>query len=268
MTSFLAHSIRISRAERTSWALNDSLVPAYMVTLVAEADATLMEEVRIREREAGRTTPSFTAFVIRAAAATLQMHPQANRAILGPPLFRKLVQFDSTDISVAVEKELSFLPGQAYAAPIRAPLRKSLAELTLELRGLAGCSEESDTSYRLFMRILRRVPRPLASWLIRFPHWSPSAWLRYRGSAAWVNSPARDGADLVLSTWPWPITFSFGMVRPRPVVREGKVEARLVMPLLMAFDRRIMGGGPASRVLATFRELIEKPDLTPPWPAC
>jgi hypothetical protein len=64
-----------------------------------------------------------------------------------------------------------------------------------------------------------------------------------------------------MTTWPWPITFSFGKVKVRPWIVNEKVEARKTMPLVMVFDRRIMGGGPAGRIFEKFKEILEKPDL-------
>jgi len=260
MLKTLFQTVPITRAERTTWSMNEELVPAHKVNMAAEVDATAMHRIREEAKVRGETAPSYTAFVIRAAARTMSKNPTANRAILGPPLLTRLVQFNCTDISVAVEKSLPALPGQAFASPIRNPLERSLSDVTLELRELSKATAQDHPGFRLYMRILKFVPRPFSTWMIGFPRWSPSAWIRYRGCAAWVNSPARDGADLVFATWPWPISFSFGLVRERAVVVNGEVRARLTMPILLAFDRRIMGGGPGSRLLADFKSFLENPE--------
>jgi hypothetical protein len=137
-----------------------------------------------------------------------------------------------------------------------------LAQITQELQELATCDETNNDRYKLFMRILNRVPRPFSLWLINAAYWFPELWAEHRGCACWVNAPSKAGADLVMTTWPWPITFSFGVVRKRPVVINDKVEARLTMPLVMVFDRRIMGGGPAGRIFAQFKEILAKADRT------
>lgn len=36
-----------------------------------------------------------------------------------------------------------------------------------------------------------------------------------------------------------------------------KLEVRLTMPIVMVFDRRIMGGGPAARIFAQFKTILE-----------
>lgn len=228
-----------------------------MVTLTSEVDATPMEEIREKAKVQGHVAPSFTAFVIRAVALTLRANPIANRAILGPPFFKKLYQFENTNISVAVEKGLKALPGQPFTVPLLHPETKSLEEITIELRDLAHCEEKDNLQYRTYMKILRYVPRPLSNWLITLPLWSPSFWVQYRGCAAWVNSPAKAGVDFLVTTWPWPISFSFGLVKKRAIVVGDRVEARMTMPVIMNFDRRIMGGGPASRVFADFKKNLE-----------
>ena len=250
------------RAEANAWAMNGELRPAHMVTLVAEADATAMESLRERARTRGAVAPSYTALVVKAAALTMRRNPQANRAIIGPPLFRRLWQFRRCDICVAVEKGLPSLPGQPYVSPIRDPDTKSPEAITGELHELAACDEATHPGYRLYMRILRHVPRPISTFLVRLPTLVPRLWVEHRGCAAWVNAPSKAGADLVMTTWPWPISFSFGVVRKRPVVvDDDRVEARLTMPLVMIFDRRIMGGGPGSRLLAQFRQILEHADV-------
>lgn len=250
-----------TRAEATCWEMNKAMDTTNMVTLVSEADAASMQRLRDRLSAACGTPPSYTALVIKAAALTMQRNPQANRAILGLPFLHRLYQFRNVDISVAIEKELPGLPGQAFAAPVCDTVHKSLDQITRELRALAECDEHSNPGYRTWMRILRYVPRPLSLWLINLPYAFPSLWVRYRGCAAWVNAPSRSGADLVMTTWPWPISFSFGIVKKRPVVIDDQVQARATMPLVMVFDRRIMGGGPAGRIFAQFKAILENAEV-------
>src|SRR5690242_405652 len=93
-----------TRAESNSWAHTATLRPANMVTMVAEADASGMHRLRERARDEGLDPiPSYTAIVIKAAARIMAANPAANRAILGLPFFKRLYQFHTTDISVAVE---------------------------------------------------------------------------------------------------------------------------------------------------------------------
>lgn len=245
--------------------MNDIMVPQNMVTMVSEIDAAGLHRLREKARAAGLPPPSYTAIIIKAVSRVLEKNPQANRAILGPPFFRSLYQFDGTNINVAVEKDLPHLPGMAYAPTIHNVTTKSLREITSELQTLARSTEDNDPGFRDFMRILRRVPSPISNWLINIPYWFPSFWSKYRGCAAWVNAPSKAGADLVMTTWPWPLTFSFGIVKLRPFLVEvtgetPRLEAGLTIPLVLSFDRRIMGGGPASRLFAEFQNILMRAD--------
>lgn len=246
------------RAEKTAWSLNGILVPANMVTMFGEIDASGIEEVRDGFRREGKRPPSYTAFVIKAAGQTMKRHPEANRAILGPPFWRRLVQFEAADIAVAIEKHLPYLPGNAFIAPLRSADSRSLDDLSEALRALPDVNEENSEEYRAYMRVLRYVPRPISTWLVHAPHWFPSLWVRYRGCACWVNAPSKAGVDAVTTTWPWPITFTFGVVKDRPLVVDSAVTARRTMPVGMVFDRRIMGGGPASRLFVDFTENLSR----------
>jgi hypothetical protein len=253
--------LNATTAEKSAWKMNDIMVPAYMVSMISEIDATAIEKLRAMARAQGDEPPTYTAIVTKAAAMMMKSHPEVNRAILGPPFFRSLYQFQTQDICVAVEKSLPFLPGLPFAEIIPAPMDQSLSNITKRLREAAACDETNNRQYRQFMRILRFVPRPFSLLLINLPYWISSLWPKYRGSAAWVNSPSKAGADFVLTTWPWPINFSFGIVKERPIVIAGKVEARKTIPLILVFDRRIMGGGPASRFFADYQALLAKADL-------
>ncbi len=85
-------------------------------------------------------------------------------------------------------------------------------------------------------------------------------WVEHRGGAAVVSSPGKYGVDAIAGTWPWPIGFSFGYVKDRPVAANGKTLVRPTMIVTMSFDRRLMGGAPAARFFATVCRLLENAD--------
>lgn len=252
--------LRATRAEKAVWAMNRAMVSEYLVTMASEVDATGLERLRARARATGREAPSFTAIVIKAVALLMREHPQANRAILGPPGFRSLFQLRGQDVCAAVEKSLPYLPGLAMPGMVRQAADQPLLGITHVLRSFAQRGESEWPELARFMRILRRVPRPLSNWLINLPYHWPSLWPKYRGCAAWVNAPSKAGADLVMTAWPWPLNFSFGVVKPRPFVVDSEVRAVPTIPLVLVFDRRIMGGGPASRLFARFQDIIANAD--------
>ena len=83
-------------------------------------------------------------------------------------------------------------------------------------------------------------------------------WQKYRGGSFVVTSPGKyGGADVIIPTWPWPLTFAFGSIKPRPVVEDGVVVPRNTMRLTLAVDRRLANGAPLARFAERVRVLLE-----------
>lgn len=249
-----------TRAEKTAWAMNNVLVPAHMVQMISEIDATALIKLRNQIRQDSQQAPSYTSIIIKAVGLVMKNNPSANRAILGLPFFKKLYQFDNIDIALAVEKKLPYLPGLAYAPTIKDAAEKSLESITSEVKFLKTCTPEQSPEYAQYLMILNKIPRPISNFLINLPYLIPSMWAKYRGCAAWVNAPTQAGVDIVTTSWPWPLTFSFGVIKQRPFAFQGKVDVRWTIPVAMSFDRRIMGGGPASRLFAEFQDILVNAD--------
>ena len=98
-------------------------------------------------------------------------------------------------------------------------------EVTEFLRALAASDVTTNQQWREFSTLVTRLPRRLSTLLIRLPYYFPSLWVKYRGGAVLVNSPTKYGIDAVLATHLYPMALSFGLVKPRPVVRGGQVVA-------------------------------------------
>lgn len=68
-----------------------------------------------------------------------------------------------------------------------------------------------------------------------------------------------DGVPVI--NYPEAAILGMGSLKPRPVVVDGEVVARLTMSLTCAFDHRIIDGAQAAAFLAELRGLIEAPEL-------
>jgi pyruvate/2-oxoglutarate dehydrogenase complex dihydrolipoamide acyltransferase (E2) component len=208
---------------------------------------------RIRDEFAARgmPKPTYTAFVAKAIAQSLEESPHANRIAIELPFWKRIVQLRGIHITVAVERDQPGIEQAVFAGTLYDANEKNLAQLTDELRALANATEETNPRWRLLKTIVERLPSRLARWVLSVPRLSPRLWIKHRGGSVMISSPAKYGVDIMVGAWPWPLGFSFGYVRPRPVVIGAAIEARPTMVVTMSFDRRIMGGAPAARLFST-----------------
>lgn len=213
--------------------------------------------VRLRQATSGK--PSYTALVVRAVALALRRHPEANRLIMPGWLGRRLIQLDAVDIAVAVERDTPGREQAACSAIIRNADAKAPVALTRELVALAGPSEPTWCAFR---SILSHLPPWLAVRVMSMPGWSPAMWVRHRGGAVLVSSPAKYGVDTMVGNWLWPIGISFGLVKERPWVEAGQLVVRPTMDLTMSFNRCIIAGAPAARLMATISSLLSNAEQT------
>lgn len=206
--------------------------------------------------------PSYTAMVARAVALTLKTHPYANRITLEVPFFKRIIQLDEINITVAVERDTPGFEQATYAGTIPRTNEWSLSALTEELRRLANVEGEHGERWELFRRVVMKFPTPLARFILRFPRLWPGLWMEHRGGAVMISSPAKYGVDMMVGNWPWPIGFSFGLVKERPVVVDGAVVVRPTMMLTMSFDRRLMAGAPAARFFNAVGNCLQEAETT------
>lgn len=234
--------------------------PGNTVTFVSEVDLTAVEAIRATAKE----RPSYTAFVMKALALAMREFPYANRRLCRRwwwPLSVRLQRFEHCDIAVNVERNVPGAESATFADVCRDVDRRTLADLTAWLRALATCDETNNLQWRAFSGVVRKAPSWLSRWLIRVPLFSPSLWVKYRGAAALVSSPAKYGVDTMLGSWPSPLGISFGLAKPRPVVCDGQVVARMTFALSLNFDRRVMAGAQAAKFFRRIVELLEAGEL-------
>ena len=213
-----------NRITSSFWTLNDEMHPRYKVTFVREIDASAMDRLRsTMERETG-VKPSYTALVVKASALVLSEYPYANRAILGFPFFKRLVQFNTIDTTVAIEQgcprgqklsfwQIRFMTASRSHLPIS---QRNLTVLSMQLL-------DTNERWRLFFTLLSKLPTCICKWIIRMPRYFPGLWVKHRGGVCFVNSPAKYGIDLVVGDMIFPFTVGFGWIKVRPLVVDGRL---------------------------------------------
>ena len=249
------------RTGRAIWGLNSQIKPEQYVTMVREIDASGMDRLRKQLAAEGHPKPSYTAIMTKAVACMLQQYPQLNRCVLGLPFFKRMVQLTSYDIAVAADLSEPDKEHVTHPILLRNVDQRSCVDLTAELQQHRSQKLTAHAEWQTFKKITSRLPLFLSKLVLRSPTYFPDVWLQTRGSACWVNSPAKAGVDLVFTTWPWPVTFSFGLVADRPIAIEGRVEVRRTVPLVLVFDRRILGGGPAAQIFQQYCQLLWHADI-------
>lgn len=237
------------------------------VGMIAELDMTACQRVRAEWGGPAETKPSYNAFVIKAVALAQREHSYANRIILESPFYRRMVQLVNVDTTVAVERDRPGMEQGVYAATIRNTDALGLGEIAQSLADISKDLDENADRWKTVLALVEKTPPSLARMLMRLPLWFPGMWVRHRGGGVIVSSPAKYGVDMMVGHWPWPIGFSFGLVKDRPVAVDGAVVVRPTMFFTMSFDRRLMSGAPAARFFRTICDHLTEPtSLTRPSP--
>lgn len=217
------------------------------VAMLSELDMTSPQALRASVSQQAGIKPSYTAIVAKAISIALREHPYANRMAVERLFWKRILQLHEVHMTVAVERDRPGIEQAVFAGTIRDTDKLDVADITRELQGLAESTEETNERWRLLKRMVETLPPFLARRLISIPRWFPDQWIRHRGGAVMISSPAKYGVDMMVANWPWPIGYSFGLVKDRVIAVEGSPLVRPTMVLTMSFDRRLMGGAPAAR---------------------
>ena len=236
--------------------LDDEIRTKSAIRFFREINLSAIEDVRRQYQARQEPKPSYTAFVTKAIARALREYPEANRRVFWGLLGRRLIEFSGIHISIAVERETrSAGPETIYDAD-----RLSIDEIHERPVTIAKKEATEEERWAVFEKWVRRLPRFVTRFIISYlPRMFPGIWLAWRGGATLITSPAKYGVDMISGFWHWPITFSFGYVKPRPMAVDGRVEIHTSTILGMVWDRRVMVGAPFARFFNRVAGLLENP---------
>lgn len=188
------------------------------VTQFDDADFTRLNELRKKhaaayEAKGGKLT--LTPLVLKAVAATLKKHPIFNSSL--DEVANEIVLKDYVHLGIAVDTE------QGLIVPvIREVDKKTVLELTKELEVLAQKARDRKVS---------------------------SDELK-GGTFTISNQGAIGGAHFTpIVNKPEVAILGLGRGAMKPVVRDGKIEARMMTPLGLSYDHRVIDGGSAARFM-------------------
>jgi pyruvate dehydrogenase E2 component (dihydrolipoamide acetyltransferase) len=199
------------------------------VTQHDQADVTELETMRRRQqkREGGENADlTLTVFLVKAAAMVLRAHPRFNASLDHGT--GELVVKRYYNIGVAVDTD------QGLMVPVvRGVEGKGIRDLAAELARLVARAREGKAT----IEDLRG------------------------GSFTVTNTGALGGTGATpIINYPEVAILGVGRARQTPVVRDGQIVPRLVLPLSLAFDHRVIDGMAAARFSTDLVGLLEAPE--------
>jgi len=212
--------VRRRTAEQMSLAW--SLIPH--VTQHDQADITDLDAFR-RQQDGSGPKPTITAFALKAAAIALKQYPQFNASL--DTATSQLILKHYYHIGVAVDTDRGLL-----VPVVRDVHQKSVAELAQELGDIAE----------------RARQKKLAA-------------DEMRGGTFTISNQGGIGGTAFSPIVNWPEVAIMGLSRSRlqPVFRDGQVVPRLILPLCVSYDHRVVDGADAARFTRRLAELLENP---------
>jgi pyruvate dehydrogenase E2 component (dihydrolipoamide acetyltransferase) len=200
----------IARRMAESW----NAVPR--VTQFDDIDFTKLGELRKKyapEYEKKGVKLTLTPFVLKAVAATLKQHPIFNSSL--DEVANEVILKEYVHLGIAVDTD------QGLMVPvIRDVDKKSMLDLAKELEQLAAKARD------------RKI----------------SADEMKGGTFTISNQGAIGGAHFTpIINLPEVAILGLGRGALKPVVRDGKVEVRLLTPIALSYDHRVIDGGSAAR---------------------
>jgi pyruvate dehydrogenase E2 component (dihydrolipoamide acetyltransferase) len=199
------------------------------VTQHDQADVTELETMRRRQQKRGgegSADLTLTVFLVKAVAMALRAHPRFNATL--DQAAGELVRKRYYNIGVAVDTD------QGLVVPVvRGVERKSVRELAAELAQLVTRTRAGKAT----LEDLRG------------------------GTFTVTNTGALGGTGATpIINYPEVAILGVGRARQTPMVHDGQIVPRLVLPLSLAFDHRVIDGMEAARFSTDLVGLLEAPE--------
>jgi pyruvate dehydrogenase E2 component (dihydrolipoamide acetyltransferase) len=200
------------------------------VTIWEDADITELDQVRAKERklaEAKGVKLTYLPFLIKASIGALKAHPYLNASL--DEEAEQIVLKRYYNIGIAVDT-----PDGLIVFVIKDADQKNILDLAREGAALAEKARQ------------RKIDLP-----------------ELRGSTFTITNYGVVGASYgtPIINHPEVAILGLGKIEDKPVVRNGQIVIRKIMPLSLAFDHRVIDGVEAGRFLAVVIQHLEDPNL-------
>ncbi len=223
----------IRKATARQMALAWSQIPH--VSSQDDIDVTRLETLRHRnkqavEKQGGRLT--LTVFAVKTAAAALRQFPQFNVSL--DVAKGEIVRKHYRHVGVATDT------GEGLVVPVlRNADRKSITELAVELRQLV----ERTRARKVDLEELQGGTFTITN----------------------IGAAGGRGHFSPIINYPEAAILGMGAARLKPVIRKtetgsSQIVARMILPVVLAIDHRVLDGIDAARFLEFFRTALENPE--------
>lgn len=228
MDGVATHKVHIGSTQRMAANhLYNSQKGMAVVTLFGEIDVSALVATRERMAIKGQSRPTFSHFIIKAVALALQSHPKLNAHFSGS----ELECSPSIDIGLAVARE----NGDLVVPVLRAAETKTVMQIAQEVIALVDRARSNNLQ--------------LAD---------------VRGATFTLSNVGGGG----ITRWSTPIVsapqvaiLAVSAIRDGPLVRDGTLQIRKLLPVSLSFDHRVINGNPASQFLETLGSVLSDPQV-------
>ncbi len=207
----------------------ESLAKQAQVTTTDEADVSILKRIREKERTLAAERGvrlTYLAFVIKACAVALQRFPRVN-AVLAPDC-DEFVLKRYYNIGLAIDTKAGLMVPNIKNAD-----RKSIFKIAEEIIDLV----ERARDRKLDLAALNGGTFTISNY----------------GAIGGINAtPATNYPEVAI--------LGMGRVREMPVVIDGQIKIRHMLPLSLTFDHQLIDGAEASRFLNLIIGFLEDPD--------
>ncbi len=208
-----------------------SMVLVPHVAHMDEADVTELEEFRKRERERRAGQPggrlTLLSFVVKAVTAGLKKAQSFNASL--DPFNQEIIYKKYYNIGIAADT------GRGLVVPvIKNTDTKSIMQISADIEELAQKARDGNLDVE-----------------------------DMRGGTFTITNIGPLGGTALLPTINYPevAILAMGQVQQKPVVRDGEIVIRKMLPLTLAFDHRIADGADAARFVAEMVRQLSDPNL-------
>ncbi len=253
------HTRKVPRSRIATFDVGAVSNAKHQVAALLELDVTDGRE-KLRQLKSEGERLSFTAWLIKVIASTLNNHREAAAYLSGK---RKLVLFDHVNMSIVVEKSVG---DEKVPIPliIEQAEKKSAQEITAEIRVAKekSFSERDVVLHRkpsVAEKLYCHLPGFLRRLIWRFMLSHPTIAYKNMGNAV-LTSIGMMGRfnGWFLHTSVHPVSFGIGSIIKKPWVVRDEILIREILSVTILLDHDVIDGAPMARFISDLTKRLEK----------